>query len=85
MIRLFRVSIPASLFLLVVLDNVLISALYVLGTYLGYDDAPEFYLFDDGGWWRILIVVGIIQIGLYLQDLYETSRHGMRHCWPWGF
>ena len=40
-------------------------ALYVV---LPFD--PTIFLFDEGGWPRVALVIGTILIGLYLQDLY---------------
>src|SRR5713101_1530009 len=71
MIRLFRVSIPVSVLSLVVCDTLLLFGLYILGTFIGFTDDPEFYLLEEDGLLRIALVVAIIQIGLYFQDLYE--------------
>src|SRR5262245_23743246 len=71
MIRIFRVSIPTSILSLVVCDTLLLFGLYILGTLIGYTDDSEFYLLYEDGLVRIAIVVAVIQIGLYFQDLYD--------------
>ena len=76
MIRLFRVSIPASVLSLVFGDAVLLFGFYLLGAYLGLGDYAEFYLLDEGGLGKIAVVVALIQAGLYFQDLYDLVRRG---------
>ena len=74
MIRLFRVSIPASVLSLFVLETVLLFGCFSAAAYFVIDEDLEFYLFYDGGWRPIALVVAMIQVGLYLQDLYENLR-----------
>jgi sugar transferase (PEP-CTERM system associated) len=74
MIRLFRVSIPASVLALFVLETILLLGCYVAATYFVIDEDLEFYLFYDRGWLSIAVVVAAIQTGLYFQDLYEHLR-----------
>jgi sugar transferase (PEP-CTERM system associated) len=74
MIRLFRVSIPSSVIVLFVLETILIAGCYIAVANYVLDESVEFFLFYDGGWRSILLVVAAIQIGLYLQDLYEHLR-----------
>src|SRR5260370_25959855 len=74
MIRLFKVSIPGSVIALVVSEAVLAFACYVLATYWVEDTSPDIYLLDDGGWWRIALVVTVILLGLYFHDLYDNYR-----------
>jgi sugar transferase (PEP-CTERM system associated) len=74
MIRLFRVSIPNSIIALMVSEAVLVFFCYVLTAYLVLDVAADVFLFDDGGWWHIGLVVAVILLGLYLHDLYEDYR-----------
>jgi len=78
MIRLFRVSIPASVLALFVLETVLLSVCYVAAASFIVDEDLEFYLVYDGGWRQIALVVAAIQAGLYLQDLYDHLRPGSR-------
>jgi len=74
MIRLFRVAIPSSILALIALETLLISGCYILAARLVLDEDIEFYLLYDRGWLAIGLVVAIIQMGLYLQDLYEHLR-----------
>ena len=74
MIRLFRVSIPASVLALLALETVFLLSCYTAAAYFVTDEDLEFYLFYDGGWRPIALVVVAIQVGLYLQDLYEHLR-----------
>src|SRR5882724_6503191 len=74
MIRLFRVSIPTSVLALFVLETILLASCYAAMAHYVLDEDTEFYLFYDGGWRQILLVVATIQLGLYLQDLYEYLR-----------
>jgi sugar transferase (PEP-CTERM system associated) len=74
MIRLFRVSIPASVLALVVLETSLLLACYTAAAYFVIAEDLQFYLFYDRGWLSIVVVVAAIQIGLYFQDLYEHLR-----------
>ena len=74
MIRLFRVSIPASVLSLFVLETVLLLGCFCAAAALVIDEGLDLYLFYDGGWLPIAFVVAVIQMGLYLQDLYETLR-----------
>jgi len=74
MIRLFRVSIPSSVFALFVLETLLLAACYSIVGSFALDEDIQFYLFYDGGWRSVVLVVAAIQLGLYLQDLYEHLR-----------
>ena len=73
MIRLFRVFIPASVVALLISEIILILGCYVLAIFfLGLD--PAFYLFDQGNYWKLLVVTTTIILGLYFQDLYGDLR-----------
>ena len=73
MIRLFRVFIPASVVALLFSEIILILGCYVLAIYfLGLD--PSFFLFEEGNYWKLLIVAATIILGLYFQDLYGDLR-----------
>src|SRR5690242_21730531 len=78
MIRLFRVSIPASVLALFVLETALLAGCYILAARYTLDPTQDvdlsFYLNYDGGWLAIAVVVAAIQLGLYFQDLYEHLR-----------
>ncbi len=81
MIRLFRVSIPASTILLVLSDTALLIGCYVVAAFFALDASvdPWFYIrYEDGGF-QIAIVVFTLQAGLYFMDAYQdpslrTSR-----------
>jgi len=76
MIRLFRVSIPASVLVLVLSDAVLLMTCYVLAATFALNAQldPWFYIRYDNGWVQILFVVAIIQIGFYFMDMYDDLR-----------
>jgi hypothetical protein len=72
-IRLFRVFIPASVVALLFSEIILITGCYVVALFfLGYD--PSVYLFEDQSYWKLVVVVGTILLGLYFQDLYGDLR-----------
>ena len=70
MIRLFRVFIPLSTLILLISEILVISASFVLSTYIGLAGDPAAYLLDGGGLFSIGLVVLTIVIGLYMNDLY---------------
>jgi sugar transferase (PEP-CTERM system associated) len=74
MIRLFRVSIPSSVLALFVLETILLAACYSTVAHFVLDEEIQFYLFYDGGWRSIVLLVATIQLGLYFQDLYDHLR-----------
>jgi exopolysaccharide biosynthesis polyprenyl glycosylphosphotransferase len=74
MVRLFRVSMPSSVLALVISDTVLLFSCYILAAYWTLEAAPEIYLLEDGGLYRIAFVVALIQAGLYFSDLYDDYR-----------
>ena len=74
MIRLFRVSIPTAILVLFVLETALLFGCFSAAAYLVIDEDLEFYLFYDRGWLPIALVIAMIQMGLYLQDLYDNLR-----------
>lgn len=76
MIRIFRVSIPASVLVLVISDTVLLAACYVIAAMFALNEQlpPWFYIRYDNGWLQIAFVVAIIQIGFYFMDMYDDLR-----------
>jgi sugar transferase (PEP-CTERM system associated) len=74
MIRLFGVSMAGSILLLLLSETVLITLCYVSSMYLEFGPDSDTYILYDGGWLQILLVVAVIQLGLYLNDLYEDFR-----------
>jgi sugar transferase (PEP-CTERM system associated) len=74
MIRLFRVSVPSSVVALVLSETILIFSCYVLAAYWTLDFSTDIFLIDDGGWWHIAPVVGLVVLGLHFHDLYDNYR-----------
>ena len=74
MIRLFRVAIPTSIFVLLLSEVVLLTFCYVVTTYWLLPVAPSIFLWYDNGLARILIVVASILAGLHFLDLYSDIR-----------
>src|SRR3954471_20730780 len=74
MIRLFRVSVPSSVVALVLSETILIFSCYVLAAYWTLDFSTDIFLIDDGGWWHIALVVGLVVLGLHFHDLYDNYR-----------
>ncbi len=70
MIRLFRVYVPVGTLTLLISEIILLTSAFVIALYAVTPFDPTIFLFDEGGWLRIAIVIGTILIGLYLQDLY---------------
>src|SRR4051812_15122337 len=71
MIRLFRVSIPAGVLVLLLSEIILVSLCFLLGIFVRTD--LILYL-SDGGLLPTILVVGSIILGLHLSDLY-TKIH----------
>ena len=71
MIRLFRVSIPSSVVVLVISDAVLLFSCYLLAAWLAIDVPLVKFLFEQSGYWHIAFVMAVIMLGLYFNDLYE--------------
>ncbi len=74
MTKLFRVSVPTSIFVLLLSEFVLLGFCYMLGVYLVLEVDPSVFLLYDGGFGRILIVVVSILLGLHFLDLYAAIR-----------
>ncbi len=75
MIRLFRVFVPTSVLVLIISEFILICSSYVIAAYIVFDQVdPEVFLLYDGGLTRIGIVVGLVMLALYFNDLYENLR-----------
>ena len=68
MARLFKVSIPTSVIVLVLSEIVLLFGCYVAAAYwLPAYPSAEFFLVEDNGLWRIGFVAGIVVFGLVFQ------------------
>jgi sugar transferase (PEP-CTERM system associated) len=70
MIRLFRVFVPIGTATLLVSEMLLISAAFVVATYLVQPVVATEYLLYDGGLWNLGMVVVTMLLVLYLNDLY---------------
>ncbi len=74
MIRLFRVSIPSSAVALVISEALLLFLCYLFAAFLVLDVPLVVFLFDQGGYWHIAFLVGVIMTGLYFNGLYDNRR-----------
>jgi sugar transferase (PEP-CTERM system associated) len=79
MIRLFRVFIPTSVLGLLLSEFILIYLCYIVSPFLLYkfvnsEFDPQFFLFSDGGFFRIGLVVACIMSGIYFHNLYAQLR-----------
>ncbi|MGE5571236.1 MAG: sugar transferase [Rhodospirillales bacterium] len=74
MIRLFRVSVPTSVVVLLLSEAILLTSCYVLSAYLLLEADPSVFLLYDGGLLRILTVVAAVLFGLHFLDLYSEIR-----------
>jgi sugar transferase (PEP-CTERM system associated) len=78
MIRLFKVFIPTSVVALLFSEALIIVGCYIaLFYYFLPEYDPQIFLIDEGGIWRIVLVMLVIVLGLYFNDLYGTIR--VRH------
>jgi lipopolysaccharide/colanic/teichoic acid biosynthesis glycosyltransferase len=73
-IRLFNIAIPSSILALVLSEAVILFSCYVFATFLVLTTSTEVFLIDDGGFWHIGIVVAVILMGLYFNDLSDNYR-----------
>jgi exopolysaccharide biosynthesis polyprenyl glycosylphosphotransferase len=64
---------PTSILVLVLADTLILGALFLIVTPWTLYDAQTF-LWYDGGWRNTLIVVLLIQVGLYFSNCYDTVR-----------
>jgi sugar transferase (PEP-CTERM system associated) len=74
MIRVFRVFIPAGTVAVLLCELALILSSFILACFLFLPFDPSIFLFVDGGWLRILVVVATILLGLHFNDLYSRIR-----------
>jgi exopolysaccharide biosynthesis polyprenyl glycosylphosphotransferase len=80
MIRIFSISISASVLLLMMMDVLLIGCSYLTSAWLvPFDDAPVVsllgdYLMFEGGIWQIGLMVFVILMGMYFSDYYSDFR-----------
>jgi sugar transferase (PEP-CTERM system associated) len=76
-IRLFKVSVPSSIVLLIVSEAILLLSCYVIAVYWTVE-AADVFLFDDDGIWGVSFVVLVVLIGLYFADMYNDYGIGSR-------
>jgi exopolysaccharide biosynthesis polyprenyl glycosylphosphotransferase len=74
MIRLFRVSIPETVIVLLFSDAILLYTCFTIAAFAVLDVDPEVFLRYDNGWVRIAIGVLSVMAGLYFLDLYTEFR-----------
>ena len=72
MIRLFRVYIPAGTLALLLSEIILLTTAFCVASYAALAFDPKIFLFDEGGWLRVSVVIVTILLGLYFQDLYTN-------------
>ncbi len=71
MVRLFRVSLPTGVVLLVASEALLLASAYIVAAYLTLEVDPTVFLLYDGGLARILATVGGVMLALHFLDLYS--------------
>ena len=74
MIRLFKVFIPVGTLTLLVSEVVLVTSAFIFATYIALEVDPTVFLLDDGGLFRISLVVLSILVGMHLHDLYSQIQ-----------
>ena len=85
MIRLFRVFVPTSIFVLLLSEFVILSFSYTLAVYNGLEVDPGVFLWYDGGFGRILVVVLTVLFGLHFLDFYGEIRVQSNPPWFWKY
>ena len=74
MIRLFNVSIPPAIFILLIFEILLLSGSFFLATVAFSDLDPADYLLNNYGAIALLLVVFSFLVGMHFQDLYTEIR-----------
>ncbi|HXB75460.1 MAG TPA: sugar transferase [Candidatus Acidoferrales bacterium] len=69
--RLFKVFIPAGTLTLLVSEIILVTSAFIVATYIDLNVDPTVFLLDDGGMFKIVLVVISILVGLHFHDLYS--------------
>jgi sugar transferase (PEP-CTERM system associated) len=75
--RLFKVFFPTRVIALILSEIVLVFGCYFVAAHFT-TETPSFFLFDDGGLYRIGLVTVCIVVGAYLSDLYSNPRVSSR-------
>jgi sugar transferase (PEP-CTERM system associated) len=71
--RLFKVFFPTRVVVLLITEIAFIFGCYFVAAYFT-TETPNFFLFDDGGLYRIGLVTLCIVVGAYMSDLYSYPR-----------
>jgi exopolysaccharide biosynthesis polyprenyl glycosylphosphotransferase len=81
MIRLFNVSVPIGLLVLLIGDALAATACYITAGLFALNSAldPWFYFRYEGGWTQVLLAVAVLQLGLYFLDLYDLRLQSQTH------
>src|ERR1700688_4135030 len=66
----FKVFIPVGTLTLLVSEILLVTSAFIVATYIDLNVDPTIFLLDDGGLFKIALVVISILIGLHFHDLY---------------
>ena len=74
MIRLFNVSVPPAIFILLVFETLLLMGSFLAATILVIDLDPVDYLLYNSGLIALLLVVVSFLLGLHFQNLYTQIR-----------
>lgn len=83
MIRLFNAYFPARTLVLGVSEALLVTLAFLFATVARYGARTEFVLFQDHGFAKIGLVVGVFMICIYYFDLYDTLVLGnLRELFP---
>jgi lipopolysaccharide/colanic/teichoic acid biosynthesis glycosyltransferase len=74
MIKLFRVFIPAGIFVLFLFEAIVVFSSFLASIYLLLERDPTDYLVDNLGYVSVGLVTISILAGVYFQDLYSEVR-----------
>lgn len=74
MIRLFQINVSSSVLALILSEAALVFACYLAAAYWSLSFSADIFLLEAGGLLRIALVAGLIVLGLYFSDLYESFR-----------
>jgi sugar transferase (PEP-CTERM system associated) len=74
MIRVFKLSVPASLLALMAVEAALAFGCYLAGFLLTREEDWAIYYLYEGGTAQTLAAVGSVMLGAYLNDLYSQVR-----------
>jgi lipopolysaccharide/colanic/teichoic acid biosynthesis glycosyltransferase len=74
MVRLFRVSVPSSLLLLLITETILLFACYGCAAFLLRRADFSDFIFTENGIARIALVVGVILLAMYFSHLYDDIQ-----------